>query len=135
MSLYVLDTSAVMALLNDEEGADDVQNLFSRAQVSEAKVYLPFIVLMELEYLLLRKRNRDEVQHILHLVEDWPIETAQEHAAWRHQAAMVKATCPVSVADAWICSLALLLDAQLMHKDPEFDCVPDLKVLRLPHKS
>lgn len=135
MPHYVLDTSAIMTLLSNEQGTDLVEDLLFRAQIEETTVYLPFMVLMELEYLLLRKRRQDEVQHILYLVENWPVEIAQEHAAWRHQAAMVKASCPVSVADAWICGLALLFDAQLVHKDPEFDSVPNLRVLRLPYKS
>jgi hypothetical protein len=39
------------------------------------------------------------------------------------------------VADAWICGLARLLDAELVHKDPEYDTVPDLKALQLPYKD
>jgi predicted nucleic acid-binding protein len=53
---------------------------------------------------------------------------------WRHEAATIKTTTPVSVADAWICSLARLLDAELVHKDPDYDTVQDLNILRLPYK-
>ena len=50
-------------------------------------------------------------------------ETAASTEVWRHEAATVKATTPVSVADAWICGLARLLDA-----------VPDLKGPQFPYK-
>jgi predicted nucleic acid-binding protein len=50
------------------------------------------------------------------------------------RAAEVKATPPLSLADAWIAAAALELDAILVHKDPEFECLPGLKEERLPYK-
>jgi len=47
---------------------------------------------------------------------------------------MVKAKTSLSVADAWIASLALLHQAELVHKDPEFESVPDLPMTKLPYK-
>jgi predicted nucleic acid-binding protein len=47
-------------------------------------------------------------------------------------AAEVKSRGGLSVADAWIASLALLHDAELVHKDPEFDAVEGLRAHRLP---
>jgi predicted nucleic acid-binding protein len=90
---------------------------------------------MELEYLSLRRRSQEETQKALTLVEAWPVEIRDSTEAWRHLATRVKASVPVSAADAWICSLALLVDAELVHKDPEYDTVPDLKRLPLPYKA
>lgn len=53
---------------------------------------------------------------------------------WRKAAARLKARAGLSLGDAWNASLALLLDAELVHKDPEFDDVKGLKSLRLPYK-
>ena len=135
MSRYVLDTSAVLTVLNDEEGVETVLSLLELAHSGEVVIHLPFMALMELEYLNLRQHSREGTQRVLNLVEAWPVEIKHSTGEWRHEAAQVKATCPVSVADAWICSLARLLDAELVHKDPGYDTVPDLKALQLPYKS
>jgi predicted nucleic acid-binding protein len=60
---------------------------------------------------------------------------------WQHEtvellelAAEVKARFPVSLADAWIAAAALLMDAVLLHKDPEFERIDGLKQELLPYK-
>lgn len=135
MSCYVLDTSAVLTILNDEAGAETVLNILKKARDGETVVYLPFMTLMELEYLSLRRHSEEETHRVLNLVEAWPIELEYPTQKWLHEAAKIKATGLVSTADAWICSLARLLDAKLVHKDPEYDNVSDLKALQLPYKS
>jgi len=134
MSRYVLDTSAILAVLNNEEGVETVLGLLETARSQNELIYLPFMVLMELEYLSLRKYEHTETQQVLNLVEAWPVRIEHSTDEWRHAAALVKAGCRVSVADAWICSLARLMNAELVHKDPEYDAVSDLKVVRLPYK-
>ena len=47
---------------------------------------------------------------------------------------MVKATYPLSLADAWIAATAMECDATLIHKDPEFERLASLKEERLPYK-
>ncbi len=135
MSRYVLDTSAVLTILNDEKGAKTVLDILEDARSEKALVYLPFMALMELEYLGLRKRGREKTQQILNLVEAWPVQLTHSTDEWRHEAAHVKAITSLSVADAWICSLARMVDAELVHKDPAYDAVTGLKTLRLLHKS
>jgi len=135
MSRYVLDTSAVLTILNEEPGAKMVVDILEDARSAKAVVYLPFMALMELEYLGLRKHGREKTQQVLNLVEAWPVQIEHSTDEWRHEAARVKATTALSVADAWICSLARLVDAELVHKDPEYDAVVGLKTLRLPYKS
>ena len=134
MPSYVLDTSAILTVLQDEPGTETVTELLANARSGHTIVYLPFMALMELEYQSLRKLGSGATQRVLNLVSAWPVEIAHSTDEWRHRASTVKATAPVSVADAWICGLAMLLDAQLVHKDPEYDAVPDLKALQLPYK-
>ena len=50
------------------------------------------------------------------------------------RAASIKATHRLSLADAWIAATALELDATLVHKDPEFEKLLELKEERLPYK-
>jgi predicted nucleic acid-binding protein len=50
------------------------------------------------------------------------------------RAAVIKATHPLSVADAWIAATALEMEVTLVHKDPEFEHLPELLQERLPYK-
>jgi len=58
-----------------------------------------------------------------------------ESSGLLERAAEIKASVPLSFADAWIAASALELDAVLVHKDPEFEQVEGLKQERLPYKS
>lgn len=130
-----------MTVLNDEPGTAEVLEILgaarreeTAAEVDAARVLLPFMTLMELEYLLIRKLGRDEAQGVVSLIRDWPVELVESSKLWRREAARIKAAFPVSTADAWVSSLAILEGGVLVHKDPEFDTVEGLDHLRLPYK-
>ncbi len=131
MSEFVLDTSAVMALLWDEDGASDVENLLGKSGNS---VLLPFVTMMEVEYRLMRQ-DPAMVDEYLATIGSWPVEIVESNEAWGHAAAVVKHRGGLSFADSWVASLALLRDAALVHKDPEFDLVPEVEHFRLPYKG
>jgi predicted nucleic acid-binding protein len=87
---------------------------------------------MEVEYKLLRELPAETSEQMATLL-NWPIQIVESTAIWRGAAARIKAPGKISFADAWVAALALLSDAELVHKDPEFDAVPSLKALRLPY--
>ena len=58
----------------------------------------------------------------------------ESNSDWCHEAAKVSAKAALSVADAWIASLAVLHQCELVHKDPQFDQIDELKVIRLPYQ-
>lgn len=134
MALYTLDTSAVLAFVRGEPGEDEVESILLRAKgETSEQLLLPFLALMEVEYILLREMPRDDVERNLVTISAWPVEVVESSEAWRRTAALIKARGGLSLADAWVASLALLHDAQLIHKDPVFDGVAGLKALRLPY--
>jgi predicted nucleic acid-binding protein len=132
---FVLDTSAILTVLNQEDGLETVVELLDQARTGQTIVYLPFMALMELEYLLLRRISAEETEYLLTLVQAWPVQVVESSEEWRRQAAAIKARTPLSVADAWNASLALWREAQLVHKDPEYEQTPHLLMLTLPYKA
>jgi predicted nucleic acid-binding protein len=130
MSGYVLDTSALLALFGGEDGARQVIEVLE----SGLPLYLPFMALMEFEYMTERERGLADVHEAVRLIHAWPASLVESSPEWRRAAARLKARAGLSLGDAWNASLALLLDAELVHKDPEFDDVRDLRSLRLPYK-
>ncbi len=138
MQQFVLDTSALLAYLYDEPGITELADLLEHAASKKRdspKLYLPFMSLMEIEYLLLRRQGRVRAEQILSILNAWPAERVESHERWRHAAAHVKASSSLSTADAWIASLALMLNARLIHKDPEFENVASLQMLQLPYRK
>lgn len=127
----VLDTSAVLALLENEPEAARVEDILRQARRTEIEVHLAFITLMETEYTLIRRRSRSGALQGMTQIASWPVVVSESNAEWRHHAANVKARGGLSFADAWVAALAILLDADLVHKDPEFDSVPGLRSIRL----
>lgn len=132
--VYVLDTSAVFCLLNDEPGADQVDALLTAARASpaQAAIVIPFMALMELHYHVLRVHPPGFARTVVNRVQLWPAAFPESDPVWRTRAAEIKARGGLSVADAWMAGLASLLGARLVHKGPEFDALADVEVLRLP---
>ena len=128
MAGYVLDTSAMIAYLYDEEGADTVEEVMASDEV----VLAPFIAIMEVRYKLLRDFG-DSIGQPLSILMGWPMQIVESFPEWGQTAAVVKAPGRITLGDAWVAALALLNDARLVHKDPEFDAVGDLKALPLPY--
>jgi predicted nucleic acid-binding protein len=128
---YVLDTSAVLAVVLGEPDRQPVMEILDQASHGQASVGLPFLALMESEYKLLRWFEPSDVVASLLLIEGWPASVIESDAAWRHEAARVKASGGLSLADAWMAALATLSGAQLVHKDREFDKIAGLRSVKL----
>jgi uncharacterized protein with PIN domain len=62
IDIYVLDTSAWLTLIEDEAGADSVQELLVRARVNEVVVLVSFMSFMEVYYITLQERDPVEAQ-------------------------------------------------------------------------
>jgi len=118
----------LIRFLGDEAGAEDVQRIVE----GEEPVLLPFMTIMEVNYVLRRALSPSEVEHTMAALREWPVIIAESSPEWGRVAAEVKSQGGLSVADAWIASLALLHDAELVHKDPEFDAVEGLRSHGLP---
>src|SRR4051794_9489198 len=135
MAEYVLDTSALLTLFKDEEGAEEVEAILEACEAGNARAYLPFMSLMEFEYLVLRSRGRTAAEEALRVLQAWPVVRIESHSEWGRKAAGLKARGRLSMADAWNAALAMVLGTELVHKDPEFDHVQGLKHRRLPYKD
>ena len=134
MRLYVLDTSALLTLRSDEAGASRIMTLLDEAASGSAVCYGCFVSLMEVLYRVWKNEGETAGRAAFQKCKSLPIEWIHESIELLERAAMVKATHPLSFADAWIAATALELDATLVHKDPEFENLPRLKEERLPYK-
>jgi predicted nucleic acid-binding protein len=135
-NLYVLDTSALMAFTDQEEGAEQVEGLLDAAQVNTCRLEACAISLMELYYLALRETGEDEASRLVALVKSWPVVWVYPDERMLLQAGRLKASYRLSVADALIAAVAKLRRERLVHKDPELEALAtEVSLLSLPFKK
>jgi len=132
---YVLDTSAFFTLIEDEDGADLVQDLLQQAQRGEIKILASFVSFVEMFYITLQEKGEDEANTRIELMKRLAIERVESSEEIGNIAGKMKAAHKISFADAWIAATAKFYQAVLVHKDPEFEQVQDeVELLQLPYK-
>jgi len=134
MNAYLLDTSALLALRDDEPGAGRVAALLEAASRGELSCHGCFMSQMELLYRVWKDEGEKAGRTAYSICLRLPITWLHESPELLELAAAIKARFPVSLADAWIAAAALQLDAILVHKDPEFESVAGLKQEILSYK-
>lgn len=129
---FVLDTSALLALIEDEEGASRVEEV-----IRASNVVLPAVALMELFYILRQERGEAEAYQLYAQTREvadeigWKLDEATLLTAGRF-----KADHQVSLADAWIAATAFQRGYVLVHKDPEFEALRgSVQMEALPFKK
>lgn len=130
MKKYVLDTSALMAYLEAEEGFDRVENI-----LADEEVILPFISLMELYYISLQEQGQTIADQRYAAFRRYPV-IWQFDEQTTLTAARLKAANRISFADSLIAAIAIRYGAILIHKDPEYDeLAGQLEMEALPYKT
>lgn len=134
MKHYLLDTSALLTLRDDEDGADIVADLMYQAQESKVKCFGCFMTLMEVFYRVWKDENELAGRIAYEKCQSLPIEWIHESKNLLEFSAKIKAQDKLSLADAWIAASAIQGNAILVHKDPEFISLkcPQIK---LPYKQ
>ncbi len=123
---YVLDTSALLALRDDEPGAERVHRIIDAARKRRASVYMSFMTRMELLYRIAASEGEDAAAAALRLLDVLPLHWVTCEPPILVEAARIKQKGGLSVADAWIAATAVLREAVLVHKDPEFTALANL---------
>jgi ribonuclease VapC len=134
MKRYLLDTSALLTLRDDEEGADQVAEILGQASRRQSLCFACFLTLMEIFYRVWKDEGEMEGRLAYEQCQALPLTWIHEDRALLEKAAEIKAVHQVSLADAWIGASAILQNAQLVHKDPEFESL-DCDQLSLPYKT
>ncbi|MCQ3936237.1 MAG: VapC toxin family PIN domain ribonuclease [Chloroflexi bacterium] len=128
---FLLDTSAVLTLIEDEPGANRVKQIFS-----QKNVLLPWVVLMEIYYMTLYEKGGEEAEIRFAMLRHSTAEIVWEmNEVVTLRAAKIKSGNKLSFSDAVIASIAVHHGAVLVHKDPEYEQLKDeLQLEALPYK-
>ena len=126
MNIYVLDSFAMLALLQLETGADQVTALLREAKQEMSRVLMSLISLGEVVYIIERRWGETRLRNFLAYVKAAPVEIVPVDQDRVFAAAHIKAHHPISYADAFAVALAQELGATVVTGDPEFRSVEGL---------
>lgn len=129
---YVLDSYAVIGYLEDEPFAAWLQKLLLLARKGSCRLYLHAIQLGEVYYITLREQGKPIADLAYARIKAFPvtiIDTIDEKLLI--SAASLKATFPVSYADAFAAALAQIYVAVLLTGDPEFKIIEEKGLLTI----
>ena len=127
MATKVLDSHALMALFNDESGAEEIEKLLVKAESGSPKLLMSVINWGEIYYSVMRAVSPEMAGEKAREIAGMQIELVPVDADLHlvRQAAIFKATKKMSYADCFAAALAKLRNAELITGDPEFKAVED----------
>jgi len=128
--LFLPDTSAILTMMDNEEGADLVEDILRTREI-----LLPALVLFEVYYKSIQYRGVETAElryatlrsiratHVSELTEPVLLKGGE-----------FKAQYQISLADSIIAAYAFVHNATLVHKDPEFEALTMVNQVKLPYK-
>jgi predicted nucleic acid-binding protein len=129
--LFLPDTSAILTMMDGEEGADLVEDILRTREI-----LLPALVLFEAYYKSIQYRGLETAElryatlrsiratHVSELAEPVLLKGGE-----------FKAQYQISLADSIIAAYAFVHNATLVHKDPEFEALTMVSQIKLPYKQ
>jgi len=115
---YVLDACALLAFLNDEEGAYIIEDLLDKSATDDVSVYMSIVNLLEVYYGELREKGSAIAQVVLDMVNHYSIKivnTISEQIF--KEAARLKSTYRISLGDCIGIATAVELSGQFVTSD------------------
>jgi len=120
-SRFVLDSFAVIAFLQDEEGADKVEEILKEAERGKIKLYMHVLNLGEVYYNVFKGEGENLANSVWAKVKNYPVEFIDDLSeSFLLSAAWIKGTYPISYADAFAVATSIEKEAVLITGDPDF---------------
>jgi ribonuclease VapC len=129
-----LDSSAILTLLRAEPGTETVRERLERVDRRSLTVFVSTVSLAEIVATVARLHGEETARDDLRLLLEMPVQFASPTVEDCTTAGWLRARHKLSTADAVIAAQAIAAQAELVHKDPELEVIPDLKQHKLPYK-
>ena len=130
-----LDSSAILTLLYGEPGVEIVRQLLEDAERERATLHLSAVTLCEIVSSLIKTHGESVARDELAVVLTMPVQIDSPTRQNCAEAGWLRGRYKLSTADAIIATQAMAANAELVHKDPEFEAVSGLRQRPLPYKT
>jgi predicted nucleic acid-binding protein len=132
----LLDTSAILSVIEDEAGADFVEDKLEQASSGKCTIGASFVSITEILYTTIQVSGKRRADELVAIIKSWPIQFIYADEALCLAAGEIKAAFAVSLADAFVAATAQSGNALLIHKDREFDSMSDaIRMKALPYRA
>jgi len=132
MKPIVLDSYALIAYLNKEQGYEKVSEIFAQCSDAEEYALMCVVNMGEVYYHALRVGGEHKARLVLEIIRALPIDIIEANINLTLQAAEIKAFNKMSYADAYAGGLAKMRKATLVTGDKEFKSIQnEIKILWL----
>jgi len=119
---FVLDTSALMTFIEREAGAERVRDVLLKQTI-----IIPWLSILETVHISQRELGEEEALTRYALLKKLDAEIIWDaDEALLLNAARIKSTHSLSLADSVIAAIATQRNAILLHKDPEYEPLQDV---------
>ena len=122
---FILDTSAILAYLHGEEGGKLLDLVWETSAI-------PFMAMSELYYVTWQRGGKAEADRAYGLVKGWDVPFHLPDERIILSAARFKVLYRLGIADSYIAAFALINQAVLLTKDPDFEAaVEEIRIFQL----
>jgi len=122
--VFVLDACALIALTNQEKGADIVADILKQANHGNARLYMNRINLYEVYYGFYREYGKEYALNVIENVEDSYVFVTEFDREIFLEAGRLKATYKLSLADSIVIAQTISLKGSILTADHhEFDVI------------
>jgi len=122
--VFILDASALISLLESENGADVVLDIFEKAENGEVSIIMNKINLFEVYYGLYREKGKECAVNTVNNVRNSAVKIGNFTDDIFKEAGRLKATYKISLADSIVLAQALITGGELLTADHhEFDII------------
>lgn len=132
-SVYVLDACALLAIINNEQGADRVETVLKDALAGNAEIYMHKLNFYEVYYGIYRVEGKARADEVYRIIQRQPIDIIDTFSDDVFaEAARLKVKYKISVADSIALGEAVVRNASLLSSDHhEFDIVEQQENIKL----
>ena len=118
--ILVLDSYALLAYLQDEAGANEVEDIFVKAQKGNLNVLMSVVNWGEVYYNTCRTKGPEIAAKTIRAIDQLPINIIDADRMVTFTAAQFKAEHSIAYADCFAAALAKINDCEVITGDAEF---------------
>lgn len=123
-AIYILDACALIALTNQEKGADIIADILQKTIYSNAQLYMNRVNLYEVYYGFYREYGKEYALNVVKTVESSSVQITEFDRDIFLEAGRLKAIYKLSLADSVVIAQTIILKGSILTSDHhEFDAI------------
>jgi len=120
ISVYVLDSSALICLFKNEKEGKFIEKILRQAENKEVILHLPVMQYGEILYITEREFGLEKKNEVEDILENLPIQIVAVDKKLSKAAASFKSQGGIAYPDCFVIAIAIKLKATILTKDKEF---------------